>query len=563
MKLNKFIFTVILILLLFIPAVSDAAVYFKTCLIGTSSDNCLNSIDGQKLFNNYKSFVTFGPDDATYPNARFGCLLDADSAAAEDVAVDTVLKVVTPNKNPRDKRWLCKRLDDYGLEKETHASEHSLGGTDAITATNLASGCTDTQVLGGNGAGTGVECQFDDDTPDDDSEVPDDITINSTKNIETTGDVIVGDDIFMSAGNFLKYGATLRAFQGDGSSSFFFGGSGNTTNTGSRNSGLGVNAINSLTNGVNNVAVGYDAGTAITTGDKNVAIGEGALATATNPVSVIAIGQDAVGGADTSSVGIIGIGNFALNANTTGVQNIAIGSSALKANTVGQSNTAFGYDSMEFNVEGSFNTAIGDHTLQDNCTAAALCTGDEGSFNVAVGRQSMAQNTTGQKNTGVGQASLYVNTTGDDNTAIGEDTLYANTTGSFNTALGRNSMKGSIGGDTNTAVGMGSLRLLTTGGGNVALGYAAGWYETGSNAFYVDNQDRTNEATAKTSSLMYGTFNSTVASQTLAINAKLILPYIPTGTTAAGIGGIGNATGYQVCMTDTGDVYLDTNGGCD
>ncbi|MFQ5592320.1 MAG: glycosyl hydrolase family 28-related protein, partial [Phycisphaerae bacterium] len=45
------------------------------------------------------------------------------------------------------------------LEEETHASEHSLGGTDAITATNLASACTDAQVLGGTSAGTGVECQ--------------------------------------------------------------------------------------------------------------------------------------------------------------------------------------------------------------------------------------------------------------------------------------------------------------------------------------------------------------------------------------------------------------------
>lgn len=47
------------------------------------------------------------------------------------------------------------------LEEETHATEHSLGGTDAITATNLASGCTDAQVLGGTAGGTGVECQTD------------------------------------------------------------------------------------------------------------------------------------------------------------------------------------------------------------------------------------------------------------------------------------------------------------------------------------------------------------------------------------------------------------------
>ncbi len=52
------------------------------------------------------------------------------------------------------------------LEEETHASEHSAGGADAVTATNLASACTDAQVLGGNAGATGVECQADDDTPD-------------------------------------------------------------------------------------------------------------------------------------------------------------------------------------------------------------------------------------------------------------------------------------------------------------------------------------------------------------------------------------------------------------
>lgn len=52
------------------------------------------------------------------------------------------------------------------LEEETHASEHSLGGTDPITVTNLASSCTNAQVLGGTAGGTGVECQTDDDVPE-------------------------------------------------------------------------------------------------------------------------------------------------------------------------------------------------------------------------------------------------------------------------------------------------------------------------------------------------------------------------------------------------------------
>lgn len=45
-----------------------------------------------------------------------------------------------------------------------HAPSHSLGAGDPVTATNLASSCTDAQVLGGTLAGTGVECQTDQDT---------------------------------------------------------------------------------------------------------------------------------------------------------------------------------------------------------------------------------------------------------------------------------------------------------------------------------------------------------------------------------------------------------------
>jgi len=52
------------------------------------------------------------------------------------------------------------------LEEEAHATEHSAGGGDAITVTNLASSCTDAQTLGGTSGGTGVECQTDDDVPE-------------------------------------------------------------------------------------------------------------------------------------------------------------------------------------------------------------------------------------------------------------------------------------------------------------------------------------------------------------------------------------------------------------
>ncbi len=57
-----------------------------------------------------------------------------------------------------------------GYESDTHAAEHSDGAADEIVATNLASPCTDAQVLGGTAVVGGVECQTDDtgtDTLDD------------------------------------------------------------------------------------------------------------------------------------------------------------------------------------------------------------------------------------------------------------------------------------------------------------------------------------------------------------------------------------------------------------
>jgi hypothetical protein len=79
---------------------------------------------------------------------------------AVDAAVDE--DILTFESTTGDFEWLTQNAGtniEADLEEETHATEHSLGGTDPITATNLASACTDAQVLGGTAGGTGVECQ--------------------------------------------------------------------------------------------------------------------------------------------------------------------------------------------------------------------------------------------------------------------------------------------------------------------------------------------------------------------------------------------------------------------
>jgi hypothetical protein len=125
--------------------------------------------------------------------------------------------------------------------------------------------------------------------------------------------------------------------------------------------------------------------------------------------------------------------------------------------------------------------------------------------------------------TGIGDDALYGNTSGNSNTGIGAETLYSNNTGNYNTAIGKSSLQS------------------VTGSSNVALGYYAGAYETGSNAFYVNNIGQTNTAGDKAYSLLYGTFSGTAGSltrQQLTINGILNLATTTAGTLKVTSGGL-------------------------
>ena len=158
------------------------------------------------------------------------------------------------------------------------------------------------------------------------------------------------------------------------------------------------------------------------------------------------------------------------------------------------------------------NTGIGERSLYSNTT---------GFQNTATGVGALYFNTTGYKNTANGMYALLANTTGYKNTAIGMDILSANTTGDNNTASGMNALFSNTTGNNNTANGMYALYSNISGSSNVALGYMAGQYEFGSNAFYVNNQERTNTAGDKANSLLYGTFAAASADQNLTVNAHL------------------------------------------
>lgn len=219
------------------------------------------------------------------------------------------------------------------------------------------------------------------------------------------------------------------------------------------------------------------------------------------------------------------------------LNNVGLGLNVLAENTTGASNVAIGANAMPANTEGLANVAVGEQTLYSNTT---------GGLNVAIGITALNSNIAGSENVAIGYGPSYANTVGTDNIAIGTQPLYFNDAGNHNVAIGYTALYRALG-DNNVGVGRETL-YNALGSGNVALGGFAGKYETGSDTFYIDNQDRTDLATARLSSLMYGTFNADPAAQTLVINASI--NGLQFGDGAANDVGT-TVVGYQSMMLNT------------
>ena len=215
-----------------------------------------------------------------------------------------------------------------------------------------------------------------------------------------------------------------------------------------------------------------------------------------------------LGAATATSLAVSGLATVGTTLGVTGVSTLTAGA-VIQGLTVGRglaaiaTNTAVGVSALSGITTGSQNTAVGSNAARliqaaDNC--------------VAVGNSALINATAGNGNTAIGSLTLSNATPGGSNTAVGNSALF-NATGGSNTAIG-------------------DQALLSAAGACVAIGKFAGTYETGANAFYVNNQDRTNTAGDKASSLMYGVFNTTAATQSLAINGTLAVSEI-TGTRAA------------------------------
>ena len=114
------------------------------------------------------------------------------------------------------------------------------------------------------------------------------------------------------------------------------------TSSALENTGVGSQAMESLTNGARNSGVGYRALKACTAGVNNTGIGHSALA-----LNTIGIGNSAVGFGSlrTCSQGLYNtaMGAEALQNLTTVSENTAVGNGALRLVTTGAANTALGY----------------------------------------------------------------------------------------------------------------------------------------------------------------------------------------------------------------------------
>lgn len=246
--------------------------------------------------------------------------------------------------------------------------------------------------------------------------------------------------------------------------------------------------------------------------------------------------QGRITSATASTAGTFTTGSFTNDITIHGVT-IGTGGNATSGTTLGVSagkytgvnNTAIGYRSQaSTNSSAIRNTAVGADTLQtgnpslDNVAIGyGALNVYNGSYTTGVGSFSLyLSDNSASYNTGLGYAALY-SSKGTANTGIGSQSLRNIIAGANSTAVGANALYTVISGGTNTAVGSSAL-YTTTGSGNVALGYFAGKYETESNKFYVDNQDRTNTAGDQSKALLYGTFASTAAAQSLVVNAGTV-----------------------------------------
>ncbi len=205
-------------------------------------------------------------------------------------------------------------------------------------------------------------------------------------------------------------------------------------------------------------------------------------------------------GVDVYSASITGVNNTSIGYNsgnvlTTANQNTFLGSNAGKAKLTGHRNVYLGYNAGMANTNSADNVYVGYNTGG----------GMTGTFNGS---------------TFVGSGIAGASGTSSQSTIVGFQ-AGAVCVANFVTIMGTQAGNKLTNGHRNTFIGYTSGFNLTSGTDNVFLGYQSGYYETGNDKLFIDNQNRTDEATSRLESLIYGQFNSTASDQDLRFNAHV------------------------------------------
>jgi hypothetical protein len=213
-----------------------------------------------------------------------------------------------------------------------------------------------------------------------------------------------------------------------------------------------------------------------------------------------------------------------------------------------------GGDSVKSNLGVGLNalgSVLAGITQQDTVIGVGALPSDQWvGLNTVVGSEALKSLTTGYMNDIFGVKAGESITTGTTNTLIGGSAGGYLIDGSWNVVVGQNAFH-SDHGNYNTIIGW-SAQHAHGGDGNVIIGCKAGYYETGSNKFFIDNAQRADEADGRIKALLYGVFDALTANQRLSINARLLVRECPNyaNNAAAVAAGLTSGELYTVTGTD-------------
>ena len=298
------------------------------------------------------------------------------------------------------------------------------------------------------------------------------------------------------------------------------------SNSGAKNSAMGVGALERNLGGNENTAIGYYALRGNTSGSNNTAIGyaadmsdglsnataigSGATVAASNTIQLGNTSVTNVKTSGTITAGAVtypktdGTSGQVLTTNGLGTLSWASASSSSGVPYTGatQAVNLGNYDltvngmtigSGKINSTATLNTIVGEYAL--NRTSA-----NRGQDNTAIGFKSMGNEgsqsiSAGTKNTAVGSWTLITNS-GTENSAVGNGAMEQNQGGNYNTAMGARALQTNLTGSNNTAIGYTAGVLTNNLSNATAIGNGA--VVAASNTIQLGNASVTNVKTSGT-----------------------------------------------------------------